>query len=415
MWRPSIPILMQFDSRLALLAVVIALSPRVVASQDPILVPQPRELQSAGPVFRVLSTTRIVLVDDLPDDRFAARSLQEELKMVAGSSLPIVPAAGDRADAIVLGRIENSTIRRLLLRHHLETNGLDEQGYVLDVQQDQVLVAGKDAAGLFYGVQTLRQLMVGNNRQVDILGVRVRDWPAMIYRGTQVDLSRGPVPKLDYLKRIVRTIAEFKMNQLNLYIEDAFPMEGQPLVGVLDDTLSHSDFKELVAYAAPYHVEIIPATEGCGHLHKILRFEQYSGMAERPRGYDLAADDSAAEKFLEQFYGQADSVFTSPLYHIGCDETHERGTGSSAARVQQAGYGEVYALSVNRAYKIVRRHNKRAIVWGDMAVAHPEVIPKLPKDIIVATWEYFQAIFRRWDENDCLPLGRKHESNHPGL
>jgi len=257
MWRPSIPILMQFDSRLALLAVVIALSPRVVASQDPILVPQPRELQSAGPVFRVLSTTRIVLVDDLPDDRFAARSLQEELKMVAGSSLPIVPAAGDRADAIVLGRIENSTIRRLLLRHHLETNGLDEQGYVLDVQQDQVLVAGKDAAGLFYGVQTLRQLMVGNNRQVDILGVRVRDWPAMIYRGTQVDLSRGPVPKLDYLKRIVRTIAEFKMNQLNLYIEDAFPMEGQPLVGVLDDTLSHSDFKELVAYAAPYHVEII--------------------------------------------------------------------------------------------------------------------------------------------------------------
>jgi len=397
MWRPSIPILMQFDSRLALLAVVIALSPRVVASQDPILVPQPRELQSAGPVFRVLSTTRIVLVDDLPDDRFAARSLQEELKMVAGSSLPIVPAAGDRADAIVLGRIENSTIRRLLLRHHLETNGLDEQGYVLDVQQDQVLVAGKDAAGLFYGVQTLRQLMVGNNRQVDILGVRVRDWPAMIYRGTQVDLSRGPVPKLDYLKRIVRTIAEFKMNQLNLYIEDAFPMEGQPLVGVLDDTLSHSDFKELVAYAAPYHVEIIPATEGCGHLHKILRFEQYSGMAERPRGYDLAADDSAAEKFLEQFYGQADSVFTSPLYHIGCDETHELGTGSSAARVQQAGYGEVYALSVNRAYKIVRRHNKRAIVWGDMAVAHPEVIPKLPKDIIVATWEYFpRPSYEKW-------------------
>jgi len=104
---------MQFDSRLALLAVVIALSPRVVASQDPILVPQPRELQSAGPVFRVLSTTRIVLVGDLPDDRFAARSLQEELKMVAGSSPPIVPAAGDRADAIVLGRIENSTIRRL--------------------------------------------------------------------------------------------------------------------------------------------------------------------------------------------------------------------------------------------------------------------------------------------------------------
>jgi hexosaminidase len=180
-------------------------------------------------------------------------------------------------------------------------------------------------------------------------------------------------------------------------MEDAFPLEGQPLVGFLDDTLARTDLKELVAYAAFYHVEIIPATEGCGHLHKVLRFEQYSGMAEVPRGNDLAADDSAAQTFLEQFYEQVDSVFSSPLYHIGCDETHELGTGRSAARVQQDGYANVYALSVNRAYNLVRRHNKQAIFWGDMAVAHREVIAKLPKDLIVATWEYFpHPSYEKW-------------------
>lgn len=68
------------------------------------------------------------------------------------------------------------------------------------------------------------------------------------------------------------------------------------------------------------------------------------------------------------------------FYHIGCDETHELGTGRSAHEVQRDGYGKVYASSVNRAYSIVRRYDKQVLFWGDMAVAHPEVIPILPKD-----------------------------------
>ncbi len=381
----------------SLLALAMLLLPNLVAAQVPLLVPQPREMQTVSPPFRVLPATRIVLATDSPEDRFAAICLQEELKLVTGTSFPIVSAAIGGVGTIVLGRIENPRIRELLLSHHLETADLGAEGYVLDVQQREVLVAGKDGAGLFYGIQTLRQLVTRNNRQALVLGVHIRDWPAMVYRGTQVDLSRGPVPKLEYLKRIVRTIAEFKMNQLNLYIEDAFPLEGQPLIGVLDDTLSRNDFKELVAYAGPFHVEIIPATEGCGHLHKVLRFEQYTGMAELPRGNDLAADNSEAEDFLERFYGQLNSVFTSPFFHIGCDETHELGTGASAARVQQDDYADVYARSVSRAYNLVRRYNKQAIFWGDMAVAHPEVLPKLPKDLIVATWEYFpHPSYEKW-------------------
>src|SRR5439155_17932479 len=123
---------------------------------------------------------------------------------------------------------------------------------------DHVLVAGKDSPGLFYGVQTLRQLIRPAAGGAEIAGLRVRDWPALIYRGTQVDMSRGPVPNLSYLKRIVRTIAEFKMNLLFLYLEDSFRLNDQPLVGVLSDTLSPEDWKELVAYARQYHVDIVP-------------------------------------------------------------------------------------------------------------------------------------------------------------
>jgi hexosaminidase len=395
-WREPIA-LRRFLRCQTLLLAVLGVSPSLPAAQSPNLVPQPREVESVGRAFRILPNTRIGLAADSRVDRFAATSLQEELKLVTGTTFPVVTAGDGGAGTILLGRMDNPTIQNFLRRHHLETNGIGNEGYVLEVEQGQVVVAGRDAAGLFYGVQTLRQLVVGNDHKAEIQGVRVRDWPAMIYRGTQVDLSRGPVPKLDYLKRIVRTIAEFKMNQLNLYMEDALPLENQPLVGILDDTLSRADFKELVSYAEPYHVQIIPATEGCGHLHKVLRFEQYSGMAEIPHGNDLAVDDPAAQKYLEQFYGEVNSVFPSTLYNIGCDETTDLGTGRSAARVQKAGYADAYAQSVNRAYNLVRGYNKQAIFWGDMAVAHPEVIPKLPKDLIVATWEYFpQSSYEPW-------------------
>ncbi len=365
---------------------------------EPRVIPQPREMEATRNSFRLLPESRIVILSSAKEDRFTAQLLAEEFRQVTGRKNQITtdrhPAASPE---ILLGRFTDALLQSFLRSENLKTDGVTEEGYVLEVTPHRILVAGKDSAGLFYGVQTLRQLIVPSDRGGEILGVRIRDWPALSYRGTQVDLSRGPVLKLDYLKRIVRTIAEFKMNQLNLYMEDSFPLEGQPLVGVLDDQLSRNEFEELVSYARNYHVEIIPATEGCGHLHKVLRFEKYSGMAERPRGYDLAPDDASAASYLEDFYAQLNSVFTSPLSHIGCDETHELGTGRSAARVQQEGYGRVYLDSVRRAYEIARRYHKRVIFWGDMAVAHPDLIAGLPKDIVAATWEYFpHPSYSKW-------------------
>src|ERR1700730_7786240 len=120
-------------------------------------------------------------------------------------------------------------------------------------------------------------------------------------------------------------------------------------------------------------------------------------MAERPHGHDLAARDTSAARFLNDFYTQLDAVFISPFSNIGCDETHELGTGVSANLVQTEGYAKAYAMSVRRAYDIVHAHSKRVIIWGDMAVAHPEVLSALPKDLIVATWEYFpQPSYENW-------------------
>jgi hexosaminidase len=381
----------------ALLGLV--LLPASLKAQEPQLIPQPREMATKQRVFRITGATVIALAEPTqPDDSFAAQSLEGEIQETSGQSVPVVSlAAAGKSPAIVLGRFNQPAMESLLRQHGLSTAGVGDQGYVLDVEPSQVVVAGKDAAGLYYGVQTLRQLIVPSNQEAAILGARGRDWPALAYRGTQVDLSRGPVPTLAYLERIVRTIAEFKMNALFMYMEDSFPMAEEPLVGVLTDKLSVNDWKKLVAYAAPYHVEIIPTTEACGHLHKILRFEEYSSMAERPHGHVLAPGDPNALSFLDQMYSQMAAVFSSPIYHIGCDETVELGLGRSADAVLKEGYGKVYVDNLIQVTDLVKKFHKRVMFWGDVAVQHPEMIPRLPSDLWVASWEYsYHRSYQKW-------------------
>lgn len=369
----------------------VALTGSMLWAQSPQLIPQPREFQATSQPFPVSTQVEIALL--IPsgfEDRFAAETLQNELKLDTGWECPIIATQVPPTDrpAIVLGYSSSPAMAEWLKRQNLAVQPLGDQGYVLDVEPNMVLVAGKDSAGLFYGVQTLRQLVVGEGQSTKVLGVRIRDWPTLLFRGTQVDMSRGPVPNLNYLKRIVRTIAEFKLNQLYMYIEDSFRMDGQPLVGLLSDTLNRDEWKELVAYAARYHVDIIPATEACGHLHKIMRFEEYSGMGERPHGHVLAAGDPQAMRFLKGMYEHMLPVFPASMYHIGCDETFELGLGRTAPLVQKSGYGRVYVDNLMQVHDLVRRYNKEVMFWGDIAVEHPEMISILPKDLIVASWVY---------------------------
>jgi hypothetical protein len=350
------------------------------------LIPQPREVRAKDSIFRVSAKTSLVVLSKVKEDSFAAGLLHEDLKL---SGKPKTASSAPSRQAIVLGRVDDPAMVKLLGSRQLNTTGIGNEGYILDVDENLAVVAGKDAPGLFYGIQTLRQMITQAQSGAEIAGAQIRDWPALQYRGTQVDISRGPVPKLDYLKQIVRTIAEYKMNQLNLYIEDAFPLAGKPLIGVLDDVHSVANFRELIAYAQPYHVEIVPATQACGHLHKVLRFELYSNMGEREHGTVLAADNDQAVAYLDDFYRQIAAVFPSPMVNIGCDETFELGLGKSADLVKKEGFGKVYARNVARAAQAARNHGKQPIFWGDMAVAHPDAINTLPKDLVVASWEYY--------------------------
>ena len=352
---------------------------------EPQIIPQPREMEKRSEPFHLLATTRIVVLSADLEDRFAGQMLAQEIKDVAGLQMQTATANLHVSSPLILiGRLTDPAVKDILQSRQLTNEFIGDQGYILDITPQEILLAGKDGSGVFYGIQTLKQLIVTTAEGSKVLGVRIRDWPALTYRGTEVDLSRGPVLKLEQLKRIVRTIAEFKMNLLTVYLEDVFPLEGDPLVGLLDDKLSRDDYKSLVSYAADYHVEIVPITGGCGHLHKVLRFERYAELGEIPLGNDLSFEGEAGT-FLERLYSQMQPIFPAPIYHVGCDTPNELGTGRSASFVQSDGYAKVYLENLLRAYTLVHRYGKQVIFWSDAVVAHPELIGSLPKDMIPAS------------------------------
>jgi len=147
-------------------------------------------------------------------------------------SIEAVTAAPKTTGHISLGRLTDRGLRSYLESQgvkvgELGSRDLDKQGYLIRVTDTGVLVAGRTAQGLFYGVQTLRQLLRPEGPGGKLLAVPalvIRDWPSMEWRGVSDDISRGPIPTLDYLKMQIRTLAEYKINLVGFNMEHVFPV-----------------------------------------------------------------------------------------------------------------------------------------------------------------------------------------------
>lgn len=361
---------------------LIVVCAHVAHAQDRIsIIPQPRQLTANGETFQ-LDRAHIVLADRRSaEDRFAATDFGQEfgLKIRGGR---------DRK-AIVIGVINLRTVEKALHAAKIPIPAnLNEEGYVLHVGANGVIVAGGSAAGVFYGLQTLKQLVRGEGRTAFIPGVHIVDWPAMRWRGVSDDISRGPVPTVDYIKRQLRTFAAYKLNLHSFYMEHAFSSTSHPLIGPDGGSLTPAEIRELVQYAKSYHIELVPEQQTFGHLHKALKLEKYNPLAETPYGDVLSPQQEGTYKLIADWYRELNELFPSQFFHIGADETFELGQGQSREAARTRGVGAVYFEHLNRVRDLLKPYNRKLIFWGDIALSHPDLIGSIPKDMIVANWDY---------------------------
>jgi hexosaminidase len=357
----------------------------------PALVPAPQEFQQRAAIS-LDNGVQVSAPGGDADDRFAAQDLAAELQ---ARGVKVKPAAAVR---IYLLRDTSVTGKRALTQASLTfSTAMNDEGYALFTTPHAVYIVGHSAIGVFYGAQTAKQLISGVGNQATLQGGVIRDWPAMRYRGVHDDLSRGPVPTLEFQKKQIRTFAAYKLNIYSPYFENTMQYASNPLPGLPGGSMSKADAEALVEYAKPYHVTIVPEQEAFGHLHRVLMWQKYAQLAETPYGAVLAPDEPGSLPIIKQWFTELAAIFPGPFLHIGADETFELGQGKTAADVKQRSLGAVYIDFLTQIHSELAPLHRRLLFWGDVAMNDPARVNDMPKDMIAVAWHYEpEPNFDRW-------------------
>jgi hexosaminidase len=330
-----------------------------------------------------------------PADAFAIADLQQAL---ANRGIPVSASAS--APHILITRFA-TTLGRSIYQESLPAGAprttaiapeMAAEGYVILPDRDGIALTANTAAGVFYALQTVKQLIVGDGPAATLQIATIRDWPAMQYRGLSDDMSRGPVDTLDFQKKIIRTLAAYKDNLYSPYFENTQQYASNPLPAPPGGGISAADARELVAYAQQFHVMVVPEQEAFGHLRHALVYEQYQPLAETPHGAVLAPSQPGSLVLIKNEFTELAKLYPSPFLHVGADETDDLGLGQSKPAIDAQGLGTVYLNFMQQIEQTLRPLNRKLLFWGDIAEKSPDLLKAMPaafkQNTIAISWHY---------------------------
>lgn len=274
------------------------------------------------------------------------------------------------------------------------------EGYALAVRGGEIVCAAKEAAGLFYGLQTLCQLIRANRQQDALPCLIIRDWPSLRWRCFQDDMTRGPSSTLETLKFEAGLGAYLKLNLMTFYMEHQYAFKKHSRIGPANGSLLPGELSALVDYVKPLHLDILGNQQSFGHFGAILRHPEYAAMRETADVLTPVREETY--QLLDDLYAEVCPLVPFPWFNVCCDETDGLGAGPARELAAKIGVGGVYVRHIRRVHDLLRdKYHKRMMMWGDIILQHPDQLREVPKDTIMLTWGYdARANF----ENQILPF-----------
>jgi hexosaminidase len=342
----------------------------------------------------------------------------EEAARVTGREFGIVAGRAKDGEAGIRVRVDGGMNGRL-------AEGIRRQAYRLTISRAGIEVIGAGAAGVFYGLQTLLQILReeawretrnakretqnegiggrGQGKGIVLPCVEIEDWPDFARRGVYLDTARGKVPRVETLLGLIEDLARLKYNELQLYVENNFAFRRHPEMWADTDPLTGEELRRLDAACRERHMEFVPSLTSLGHFEKILARSKYRHLAEaepeqlvaigapcwhKEGPWSLCVTDAGAKKLLAEMYEEFLPNFSSGEFNICCDEAYDLGRVRSKKAAERKGTGRLYVEWVKYCAKLARKHGKRIQMWGDIILKYPELIGELPADATLLEWGY---------------------------
>ena len=315
------------------------------------------------------------------------------------------------------GRAERQFAPHGRIRFHRDAGILGDEAYRIVVTPARVDVTASSDAGLYYGAETLWQLMASGKR---IPAMTIDDRPAFVWRGVMLDSARHMQP-VAYVKQLIDRMAMSKLNLLHWHLSDdqgwrieidryprltsvgawgqeagaagVDPKTGKPIR--YGGYYTKAQIREIVAFARSRHVTIVPEIDVPGHATAIIAaYPELASIPNPPASPsndwgilpNLLNPDDATFSFLDNVLDEVMALFPGPYIHVGGDEAVKdqwKGNPAIQAKIKALGLKDEDALQgwfTARVADYLAKHGRRAIGWDEILGG------KVPGDAVVMSW-----------------------------
>ena len=314
------------------------------------VIPYPQQVKTGGVDFTFSNELTIVLdKDHSVSDQFAADELIRDLK----SKYNIIAKLGAKG-----------TFPSIILSRHKASKSLKDQGYQITVGEREVVVKAIGEAGLFYGTQTLLQLIIKDENSFKVPGLEINDWPDIQNRAVHYD-TKHHQDKASYVKSFIKDLSRYKVNMLVWEWEDKFAYPSHPEIGA-PGAFTMKEMQEFTRYANQYHIQIVPLVQGLGHVSFILKWPQYKHLREiESSNWEFCPlNDGSYDLLFDLWKDAIEATPGSQYFHIGSDETYELGSCDKCRpKSEEIGRSGLYQLFVNKAANYLTAKGRKVMAW----------------------------------------------------
>ncbi|MER8067119.1 beta-N-acetylhexosaminidase [Streptomyces sp. NPDC094034] len=352
------------------------------------IVPAPAQVRAGGAAYTLTARSRIQVEGRSHEDAREARRIGSYLAgLLRPSTGYALPVTGRRGEDGIRLRLVGSDGDRDPGRAPGRDRGLGEEGYRLESGRGGVTITAQEPAGLFHGVQTLRQLLpaavekrTAQRGPWTVAGGTVTDTPRYAYRGAMLDVSRHFLT-IDQVKLYIDQLALYKINKLHLHLSDdqgwRIAIDSWPRLATYGGSTqvgggpggyyTKAQYRELVNHATSRHLEVIPEIDMPGHTNAALAsYAELNCDGVAPPLYtgtavgfsSLCAPKEVTYDFVDDVIREVAALTPGKYLHIGGDEAHSTSHAD-------------YVTFMERTQAVVRKYGKTVVGWHQLTGATP--------------------------------------------